>query len=90
MIKTWVVVLLELSRQSQQIILATHNQALLKGFDLLMDVGKGDQVRFHSLFHGEDRSEVMVSSTNSYLELSTEFNRFRCPDLNSCSKAVKF
>ncbi|WP_233249386.1 ATP/GTP-binding protein [Limnohabitans sp. Hippo3] len=42
-------VLLELSRNGQQIILATHDYVLLKWFDLLMDKGKGDQVRFHVL-----------------------------------------
>jgi hypothetical protein len=49
LMKDLVLALLELARNGQQIILATHDYVLLKWFDLLMDKGKGDQVRFHVL-----------------------------------------
>ena len=42
-------ILLELSRNGQQVVLATHDYVLLKWFDLLMDERKEDHVRFHSL-----------------------------------------
>lgn len=62
-------VLLELSRNGQQIVLATHDYVLLKWFDLLMDTGKDDHVRFHSLFRDADSSEIKVASTDDYLSI---------------------
>lgn len=58
-------VLLELSRNGQQVILATHDYVLLKWFDLLMDKGKGDHVRYHSLYRG-DNGSVQIKSTDDY------------------------
>ena len=62
--------LLELSRNGQQIILATHDYVLLKWFDLLMDKGKDDHVRFHSLYRDADTSEIKVASTEDYLKIT--------------------
>ncbi len=63
--------LLELSRNGQQIILATHDYVLLKWFDLLMDdKGKEDHVRFHSLYRDPNTSDVKVASTEDYLQIS--------------------
>lgn len=59
-------VLLELSRNGQQIILATHDYVLLKWFDLLMDKGKGDHILFHSLLKNESTGEVTVESVDSF------------------------
>ena len=70
LIKLLVHILLELSRNGQQIILATHDYVLLKWFDLLMDSGKGDHVRFHSLHREPDTSEIRVASTDDYLSIS--------------------
>ena len=64
LMKLLVQILLELSRNGQQIILATHDYVLLKWFDLLMDEGKDDQVRFHVLT--ETDSGVSVDITDSY------------------------
>jgi energy-coupling factor transporter ATP-binding protein EcfA2 len=61
-------ILLELSRNGQQIILATHDYVLLKWFDLLMDKGKGDHVRYHVLFRG--KNGVEIDSAESYQELN--------------------
>lgn len=58
--------LLELTRNGQQIILATHDYVLLKWFDLLMDRGKGDQVRFHVLSRDADSGQVRRDSMDDY------------------------
>lgn len=68
--KQLVEVLLELSRNGQQIILATHDYVLLKWFDLLMDKGKGDQVRFFSLFRDVSTNTIKSMATNDYLHIS--------------------
>ncbi|MGY0610644.1 AAA family ATPase [Luteimonas sp. A501] len=66
LMKHLVEVLLELSRNGQQIILATHDYVLLKWFDLLMDKGKDDHVRFHGLYRDSAHGGVMVSSADDY------------------------
>jgi predicted ATPase len=49
LMKLVVEVLLELSRNGQQVIIATHDYALLKWIDLLADSTKGDHVKYHHL-----------------------------------------
>ncbi len=66
LMKDLVLVLLELARNGQQVILATHDYVLLKWFDLLMNKGKGDQVRFHVLSHDTDTGEVRRDSMDDY------------------------
>lgn len=63
-------ILLELSRNGQQIILATHDYVLLKWLDLLMDDDKGDRVRFHALHRNAETSEISVASTDDYLKIT--------------------
>jgi len=70
LMKLLVQILLELSRNGQQIILATHDYVLLKWFDLLMDKGKDDHVLFHSLYRDPDTSEIKVASTEDYLRIT--------------------
>jgi hypothetical protein len=70
LMKLLVQILLELSRNGQQIILATHDYVLLKWFDLLMDKGKDDHVRFHSLYRDADTAEIKVASTEDYLKIT--------------------
>ncbi|MBV6446595.1 ATP-binding protein [Nitrosomonas sp.] len=70
LMKLLVQVLLELSRNGQQIVLATHDYVLLKWFDLLMDKGKEDHVRFHSLYRDPETSEIKVASTDDYLNIT--------------------
>lgn len=65
LMKLLVEILLELSRNGQQIILATHDYVLLKWFDLLMDTGKDDHVRFHALYRDGD-GRVKVDSVDDY------------------------
>lgn len=61
--------LIELSRNGQQIILATHDYVLLKWFDLLADTGKGDHVRYHALY--QDRNDnIQVESVDDYKGIS--------------------
>lgn len=57
-------ILLVLSRNGQQIVLATHDYVLLKWFDLLKE--SGDHIRFHTLFRDEKTSQVMVKSFDEY------------------------
>jgi len=59
-------ILLELSRNGQQIILATHDYVLLKWLDLLMDDGKGDRVRFHALQKCEESNRIEAESADDY------------------------
>ncbi|WP_285318550.1 AAA family ATPase [Stenotrophomonas maltophilia group sp. Smal35] len=70
LMKDLVQVLLELARNGQQIILATHDYVLLKWFDLLMDKGKGDQVRFFSLYRDSSTRDVKISTTDDYLHIA--------------------
>jgi predicted ATPase len=63
-------ILLELARNGQQIVLATHDYVLLKWFDLLMDRGKDDHVRFHSLYRDPDTAEIAMASTDDYLNIA--------------------
>ena len=70
LIRLLVEILLELARNGQQIILATHDYVLLKWFDLLMDRGKDDHVRFHSLYRDPNTAEIAVASTDDYLNIA--------------------
>jgi len=63
-------ILLELSRNGQQIIVATHDYVLLKWFDLLMDKGKEDRVRFHTLYRDEDSKQIKIDSTDDFLSIT--------------------
>jgi len=63
-------VILELSRNGQQIILATHDYVLLKWFDLLMDPGKDDHVRFHSVYREDESSELKTETADDYSMVS--------------------
>ncbi len=69
LMKLLVQILLELSRNGQQIILATHDYVLLKWFDLLVDKEKDDYVRFHVLRRDQDGS-VKVDSVEDYRSVS--------------------
>lgn len=70
LMKLLVRILLELARNGQQIIMATHDYVLLKWFDLLMDPGRNDHVRFHSLHLDPDTSKIRVASTDDYLNIA--------------------
>ncbi|QIG07333.1 AAA family ATPase [Proteus sp. ZN5] len=61
--------LLELARNGQQVIIATHDYVLLKWFDLLMDESKGDHVLYHALFRDED-GEISKETVDNYKMLS--------------------
>jgi len=67
LMKLLVQVLLELSRNGQQIILATHDYVLLEWLDLLVAPGKGDHIRFHALVNNGD--EITIQSAGSYKDL---------------------
>lgn len=67
LMKLLVETILELSRNGQQIILATHDYVLLKWFDLLVDQNKDDHVSYHVLYRGENGVEI--DSADRYQEL---------------------
>lgn len=69
LMKLLVEILLELSRNGQQIILATHDYVLLKWFDLLVNKGQGDHIRFHSL--STENGQVVVQSADDYRQLNS-------------------
>jgi len=54
LMRLFVEIMLELSRNGQQIVIATHDYVLLKWFDLLRDEGKSDEIKYHSLYLEED------------------------------------
>ncbi len=93
LIKQLVEILLELSRNGQQIILATHDYVLLKWFDLLMDKDKDDHTRFHVLYRNTESGEVKVESTDDYHKISpnaiaNSFNDLTIAHAQSCLKGV--
>jgi energy-coupling factor transporter ATP-binding protein EcfA2 len=59
-------VLLELSRNGQQIILATHDYVLLKWFDLLSQKGKDDHICYHVIAKAAGDGAISVQSTDDY------------------------
>jgi predicted ATPase len=66
LMKDLVQALLELARNGQQVILATHDYVLLKWFDLLTKKGKGDHVVFHRLYREEGSDLVQRESQADY------------------------
>jgi len=87
-------ILLELSRNGQQIILATHNYVLLKWFDLLMDKDEEDHVRFHALYRDPESHEIRIDSTDEYQEItrnpiSEAFNNLTVAHARSRLKGAK-
>lgn len=70
LMKLLVQLLLELSRNGQQVILATHDYVLLKWFDLLTEKGKSDHVRYHILHRDDDSNEIRLESRDDYSVIS--------------------
>ncbi|OQY33740.1 MAG: AAA family ATPase [Spirochaetaceae bacterium 4572_59] len=68
LMKLLVQILLELSRNGQQIILATHDYVLLKWFDLLVNTDAGDHIRYHSL--SREKGDVSIQSVDDYRKLN--------------------
>ena len=69
LMKLVVELLLELARNGQQVVVATHDYVLLKWFDLLMDKGQEDHIKFHSLYRDAETQSILVTSTDNYLDL---------------------
>ncbi|WP_430640073.1 AAA family ATPase (plasmid) [Crocosphaera watsonii WH 8501] len=69
LMKLLVEILLELSRNGQQIIIATHDYVFLKWFDLLMDEQQEDEITYHSLYREQENKQLKVHSTKKYLEI---------------------
>ena len=69
LIKMLVECLLTLSRNGQQIIIATHNYVLLKWFDLLTDPQKGDHITYHALYRNQ-HTDIRCETNDNYKMLS--------------------
>jgi len=69
LMKLLVECLFELSRNGQQIIIASHNYVMLKWFDLLMDESQEDHIAYHALFRDES-DDISKESINNYKMLS--------------------
>lgn len=67
LMKQLVGILLELARNGQQIVLATHDYVLLKWFELLSDEKKGDHINYISLGHLD--SGVEINNTEEFLSI---------------------
>lgn len=70
LMKLLVSCLLELARNGQQIIIATHDYVLLKWFELLSDESKGDHITYHSLYQNSESYKIEAMTTEEYLDLS--------------------
>ncbi len=71
LMKLLVQVLLELSRNGQQIILTTHDYVLLKWFGLLSDSKKDDHVLYHNLYADKDTKEIKIISSDDFSKLNS-------------------
>ncbi len=69
LMKALVEILIELSRNGQQIILSTHDYVLLKWFDLLSDIDKDDHIMFHILTK-DSKNRIAIESTDKYDNIS--------------------
>jgi predicted ATPase len=69
LIKMLVECLLTLSRNGQQVIIATHNYVLLKWFDLLVDSQKGDYITYHALYRDKNK-DIKIESNSNYKMIS--------------------
>lgn len=69
LMKLLVEILLELSRNGQQIVLATHDYVLLKWFDLLVKKGFGDHIKFHAL--SIENGNITIQSADDYRQLNS-------------------
>ena len=63
-------ILLELARNGQQIIIATHDYVFLKWFDILMDTSKGDHIRFHTLNNARTSEGIQATSVDAYEQIN--------------------
>ncbi len=59
-------ILIDLAREGQQIVIATHDYFVLKWFHLQTDSSRGDQVRYHTLHRDPASGEIAVNSTDDY------------------------
>jgi len=70
LMKSLVTILLELSRNGQQVILATNDYVLLKWFDLLNDKSKRDHILFHTLYRDDQSGTIKLNSADNYIGIS--------------------
>lgn len=66
LIKLLVQILLELAREGQQVIVATHSYNHIKWIDLLSNVDAGDDVVYHSIYKDINDGIVKVNRTSDF------------------------
>jgi AAA15 family ATPase/GTPase len=64
LMKMLVQCLLELARNGQQIIIATHDYVLLKWFDLLSEEKKGDHIQYNAFYKCDDGNVTKETASN--------------------------
>ena len=69
MMRSLVEILIELSRNGQQIIFATHSYVILKWFEILLDPDKGDSVLYHNLKRNENSDDIELLTTENYSDI---------------------
>ncbi len=68
LMKAVVGILLEMQRIGAQILLATHDYATLKEFDL--QSRESDEISYHSLFRNAENGEIERFTTSSYSDIT--------------------
>jgi len=68
LMRTVVSILVELQRMGVQVFLSTHDYVILKEFDL--QTTETDRVMYHALSRKQESNEIVVNSTNDYLQIS--------------------
>lgn len=68
LMRTVVSILIELQRMGVQIFLSTHDYVILKEFDLQLK--DSDQILFHSLARSKENNEILVSTTDDYMQIT--------------------
>ncbi len=68
LMKTVISILIELQRMGVQVFLSTHDYVILKELDLQTE--KKDSVKYHAFSRDESSAEIVVNSTDHYLDIS--------------------
>jgi energy-coupling factor transporter ATP-binding protein EcfA2 len=70
LMKSLVQILIELTRNGQQVIIGTHDYVLLKWLDLLADDEQGDHIRYHCLHRDDNTGEIWPETADDYSVVS--------------------
>tara|TARA_R110002124_G_scaffold287356_1_gene473671 strand:- start:2711 stop:3772 length:1062 start_codon:yes stop_codon:yes gene_type:complete len=82
-------ILLELSRNGLQIVIATHDYVFLKWFDLLSDKAKGDQIRYHALYKDKQSKKIQLDHAENFKSLAVNAISDTFSDLTKAQVKLK-